>query len=79
MLVLVILINVAVFVTVFLVVITLFRTPIDTPDDAAFRVDVDNIRRNTIFEMVALRPFLYPIYQVVRRLNLPGFKRDGTR
>lgn len=73
--VLLVFINVLVFVSVYLLVATLFRAPVETQDDAAFRIDVDNVERNTIFEVVAIRPFLVPIYHVVRRLNVPGFKR----
>jgi len=73
--ILLIVINVLVFVSAFFLVTALFRAPIQTTDEAAFGVDIDNIRRRTIFEMQALRPLLVPLFHLVRRLNLPGFKR----
>jgi tight adherence protein C len=72
---LVILINVMVFISVFYLVTALFRTPIQTTDEAAFGIDVDNIQRRTVFEVPTLRPLLVPLFHLVRRLNLPGFKR----
>ena len=72
---LVVLINVMVFVSVFYLVTALFRTPIQTTDEAAFGIDVDNIQRRTVFEVPTLRPMLVPLFHLVRRLNLPGFKR----
>ncbi|MBE3070164.1 MAG: type II secretion system F family protein [Planctomycetes bacterium] len=74
MLVLMILINVLVFAAVALAVSTLFRAPIDATDETAFRIDIDNVDRSTLFEVVALRPLLVLVYQVVRRLNLPALK-----
>ena len=73
--ILIVIINVLVFASVFLFVSALFRTPIETEDASAFRIEVDNIDRDTIFESVFMRPFLVPIYHVVRRLNMPGLKR----
>jgi len=67
-------INVMVFAAIFLFVIALFRTPIETADDAAFRIQIDGVNRDSIFEVVWLRPALVPLYHLVRRLNLPGFK-----
>lgn len=78
MLVLTILINVLVFVAVALLVTTLFRAPIDATDETVFRIDIDNVDRSTLFEVVALRPLLVLVHQVVRRLNLPGL-RDHVR
>ena len=72
---LLVMINVLVFVAVFAMVTSLFRAPVETGEEAAFRVEVDNINRNGLFEVLWLRPFLIPIHQLVRRLNLPGFKR----
>jgi tight adherence protein C len=68
-------IEVLTFVSVFLLVAAMFRAPVETGEDSAFRVEVDNINRSSIFEMPWLRPFLIPIHQLVRRLNLPGFKK----
>jgi tight adherence protein C len=73
--VLVIAINVFVFVSVFLLVATLFRAPIETTDEAAFRIEIDNVDRSTVFEVPWMRPILVPLYHLVRRLNVPGFKR----
>jgi len=73
--VLIIIINVLVCASVFFLITALFRTPIETEDASAFRIEVDNVNRDTIFESAVMRPFLVPIYHVVLRLNLPGFKR----
>src|ERR1039457_6260253 len=64
-----------VFLSVFLLIATLFRTPIAKADDSSFRIEVDNVNRHTIFEVMPLRPILFPIYQFIQRLNLPGLKR----
>ena len=68
-------IYILVFVAVFLLVATLFRAPIETEDPNAFRIEIDGVDRDTIFEVPWLRPALIPLYHMVRRLNLPGFKR----
>jgi len=73
--VLLVAINVLVFAAVFLVIVTLFRAPIETVDESAFRIEVDNVNRDTVFEVPWLRPVLIPCYHFVRTLNLPGFKR----
>ncbi|HUU09448.1 MAG TPA: type II secretion system F family protein [Phycisphaerae bacterium] len=73
--VLVILMNLLVMAAVFLAVSTLFRAPVETQDEFAFRIEIDNVDRDTLFEAPAIRPFLVPIYHVVRRLNLPGVKK----
>jgi len=73
--VLLIAIYILVFVAVFLLVATLFRAPIETEDPNAFRIEIDGVDRDTIFEVPWLRPALIPLYHAVRRLNLPGFKR----
>jgi len=70
-----IIINVLVFTSVFFFITALFRTPIETEDASAFRIEVDNVDRDTIFESLFMRPFLVPIYHVVVRLNVPGLKR----
>lgn len=75
MLTLIILMNLLVFASVFFLVTALFRAPVETTDEAAFHIDVDNVDRNTLFEVPALRPLLVPLYHLVRRLNVPGFKR----
>jgi len=74
-LILVIFTNLLVFSSVYLVVATLFRAPIETTDESVFRITVDNVDRATIFEMVPIRPFLVPLYHLARRLNVPRFKR----
>ena len=68
-------IYILVFVAVFLLVGTLFRAPLETEDPNAFRIEIDGVDRDTIFEVPWLRPALIPLYHAVRRLNLPGFKR----
>jgi tight adherence protein C len=73
--VLLIAIYILVFVAVFLLVATLFRAPIETEDPNAFRIEIDGVDRDTIFEVPWLRPALIPLYHAVRRLNMPGFKR----
>lgn len=73
--VLIILINLAVFAAVFLLVCALFRAPIQSVDESVFRIEVDNVNRNGIFESPTIRPLLLPLYQIVLRLNMPGFKK----
>ncbi len=73
------LINVLVFVSVLALVTSLFRAPVETTDEAAFHVEVDNVDRSSLFEVVWCRPFLIPLHQLVRRLNLPGFKKHILR
>ena len=68
-------IYILVFVAVFLLVATLFRAPLSTEDPNAFRIEIDGVDRDTIFEVPWLRPALIPLYHAVRRLNMPGFKR----
>ena len=75
MLLLGILINVLVLAAVFLAVTALFQAPIETADDAAFRVEVDNLDRRTLFEVPAVRPLLVPVFHAVRRLNMPRLKQ----
>jgi len=71
--------NALVFAAVFFFVATMFRAPVETEDASAFRVDVDNVNRNTVFEMAPLRPLLVPLYHLVRRLNVPRFKAHVER
>jgi len=68
-------IHILLFVAVFLLVATIFRAPIETQDESAFRIDVDNIDRDTVFEVSWMRPILVPAYHLVRRLNIPGFRK----
>jgi tight adherence protein C len=70
-----ILISLLTFVSVFLLIVIMFRTPIQTEDAGAFGIDIDNVDRDTIFEVAWLRPLLVPVYHLIRRLNVPGFKR----
>jgi tight adherence protein C len=69
-------IDALVFVVIFTVLTTLFRTPLERPDESTFRVDVDNVNRHTIFEILWLRPILFPVYQTVQRLNMPKLKKN---
>ncbi len=75
MLVLIVLMNVLVFASVFFLVTALFRAPIETADESVFRINVDNVDRSTMFEVVPLRPLLVPLYHLARRLNVPRFKQ----
>ncbi|MCX5682870.1 MAG: type II secretion system F family protein [Planctomycetota bacterium] len=68
-------IHILVFVAVFLFVATIIRAPIETQDENAFRVEIDNADRDTVFEVPWMRPLLVPLYHLVRRLNIPGFKK----
>ena len=79
MLTLIIIMNLLVFASVFFLVTALFRAPVDVTDEVVFRTDVDNVDRNTLFEMVPLRPFLVPLYHLALRLNVPRFKRHVLR
>ena len=72
--VLLLIINLLVIVSVFLIVTILFRAPLRATDETAFRVDVDNLRRDTLFEVPWARPILILTHGFVQRLNLPGFK-----
>jgi tight adherence protein C len=73
--VLIIFINLLVFVATFLVIATLFRTPLEAPDESTFRIEIDNVNRHTMFEIVPLRPLLFPVYQFIHRTSLTGLKR----
>ena len=73
--ILLIVINLLVIAAVSLVVIVLFQPPAESLDEAAFRIDVDNVDRDTIFETPWMRPILVPLYQFVHRLAMPGFKQ----
>jgi tight adherence protein C len=75
MVVLWICINVLAFLAVAALVAALFRAPVQTADEGAFQVDVDNVRRTSLFEVIWLRPFLIPIHQLVSSLNMPNFKK----
>jgi len=72
---LIVLINLLVFGAVFLIFVTLFRPGAETDYEGAFRVRVDNVRRETMFEIEWFRPVLVPIYYLVRQLNIPRLKR----
>jgi tight adherence protein C len=76
---LIVIMNVLVFASVFFLVTALFRAPIETADESVFRIDVDNVDRSTMFEVVPLRPFLVPLYHLARRLNVPRFKQHVLR
>ncbi|MCX5655702.1 MAG: type II secretion system F family protein [Planctomycetota bacterium] len=72
---LLVVIYILVFLAAFLFVATLFRAPIETEDEKAFRIEIDNVDRDTVFEVPWMRPILVPTYHLVRRLNMPGFKK----
>jgi len=76
---LVIAMNVLVAAAAFFAVTALFRAPVETAEESVFRIDVDNVDRHTVFEMVFLRPLLVPLYHLARRLNVPGFKQHLLR
>jgi tight adherence protein C len=67
--------TILVFLAVFFFVATIFRAPIETQDESAFRIEIDNANRDTVFEVPWMRPMLVPLYHLVRRLNIPGFKK----
>jgi tight adherence protein C len=72
--------NVLVFAAFFLAVVALFRAPQGQDEyETIFRTGVDNVDRNTLFEVQVLRPVLVPLYGLVRRLNTPGLKRHIMR
>jgi tight adherence protein C len=75
MLAYIIIINLFVGGAVFLAVISLFRPPEVSGFEAAFRLDVDNIRRHSLFEVEWLRPLLVPVHEVIRRFHAPVFKK----
>ena len=75
MLTLIVFMNLLVAASVFFLVTALFRAPVDTADESVFQTNVDNVERNTLFEVATLRPFLVPLYQLARRLNVPRFKQ----
>ncbi len=52
-----------------LVVIGFFKPVPDMDYDAAFRVSVDNLNRNTIFDIPDMQPVLWPFMQLARRLS----------
>ena len=68
-------IYILVFLAVFFFVATLFRASIETKDESAFRIEIDNADRDTVFEVPWMRPLLVPLFHLVRRLNIPGFKK----
>jgi len=72
---LIVFMNLLVAASVFFLVTALFRAPVDTADESVFQTNVDNVERNTLFEVATLRPFLVPLYQLARRLNVPRFKQ----
>jgi len=73
--VLILIINLCVAGGVFLLVISLFRAPETSGFEAAFRIDVDNIDRKSIFELEWMKPLLVPVHEVVRRFHAPVFKK----
>jgi tight adherence protein C len=68
-------IHILVFLAVFFFVATLFRASVETKDESAFRIEIDNADRDTVFEVPWMRPLLVPLFHLVRRLNIPGFKK----
>lgn len=61
---------VCVFFSGLLIVIGLFRPAPSGDFDAAFRVNVDNLNRTTLFDVPELRPLIWPLHQLARRLGL---------
>jgi tight adherence protein C len=68
-------VHILVFLAVFFFVATLFRASVETKDESAFRIEIDNADRDTVFEVPWMRPLLVPLFHLVRRLNIPGFKK----
>jgi tight adherence protein C len=68
--------HVLLFGGVFALIATMFRSPeLDIETEGVFSVSVDNVERNTLFEFQPLKPLTAALYQLARRLNVPGFKR----
>ena len=66
--------NILIAVSVWLIVVTLFRPPSGKQYEDAFRSYVDYSDRSTIFEVEFMRPVVWPMLQFARRLNFPGLK-----
>lgn len=71
--------NILIAVSVWLIVVTLFRPPSGKQYEDAFRSHVDYSDRSTIFEVEFMRPVVWPMLQLARRLNFPGLKRRTQR
>lgn len=52
-----------------LLTIGFFKPVPDMDYDAAFRVNVDNLQRDTIFDNPSLQPILWPFVQLARRIS----------
>lgn len=52
-----------------LLTIGFFKPVPDMDYDAAFRVNVDNLQRDTIFDSPSLQPILWPFVQLARRIS----------
>jgi len=63
----------------FMLVVSLFRSPSHSDFEDVFRIEVDNVARQSVFEIDALKPLLVPIFQLMRRLHAPGFKQHVFR
>ncbi|MBN2584246.1 MAG: type II secretion system F family protein, partial [Planctomycetes bacterium] len=62
-----------------LVIIGFFK-PVDEAEyEAAFRVNVDNLNRNTIFDVPEMQFVLWPFLQLAKRLVPPGERRSILR
>jgi tight adherence protein C len=64
-----------IFVGLALLVVGFFRPKPDTDFDAAFRVNVDNLNRRTIFDIRELRPVLWPFHEIAQRVAIDSFRR----
>ena len=62
-----------------LVVIGFFKPVPEADYEAAFRVNVDNLNRRTIFDVPEMQFVLWPFMQLARRLTVEGERRNILR
>ncbi|MDP6381033.1 MAG: type II secretion system F family protein [Phycisphaerae bacterium] len=71
--------NVLTLLSVWLIVITVFRPPTGEDYEDVFRSPIDYSDRDTIFDMDIMRPILWPMLQLTRWVHTPGLKRRIQR
>ncbi len=69
----------AVFAGTTLFVVGFFKPAPEADFDAAFRVNVDNLNRATLFDVPELRPVIWPFHQLARRLSIESLRRRVLR
>jgi hypothetical protein len=62
-----------------LLVVGFFRPPPEADYEAAFKVNIDYLDRNTIFDLPGLHILIWPFYQFARRLAGPIYRRRILR